>query len=230
MPALTVRRFAVACISLLLFVPPLFAQRQGGGRSGPGTGNPDEHLVPWKYLPKNGELIKQPIVLYWLPASQDEVKRSSLLTSRALLEANERCVGLQIVVPDDAVTIEKLGATGKLPMAILTDAQGRVIRSVSGARGNLALSAVEQALAQELRTQDDVVFRQLTEARTAASNGDTKAAIDLYTKIWDNRCLYPLVGSEAQHRLKDLGVTVHETPAPPPADPNLKVTMPSKRH
>ena len=117
MPApLTLRRFAVASISLLLFVTPLLAQRQGGARSGPGTGNPDEHLVPWKFLPKNGELVRQPIVLYWLPSSQDEVKRSALLTSRALLEASDRCVGLQIVMPDDAVTIDKLGATGKLPI------------------------------------------------------------------------------------------------------------------
>jgi hypothetical protein len=223
------QRFAVACLSLLLFVSPLCAQsgREGRGRYGPGTGNPDEHLVPWKFFQKDAELVKGPVVLYWLPTSQEEIKRSPLLTSHALLEASGRCVGLEIVVPDDAVTIEKLGATGKVPVAVLVDIQGRVIRTVNSVRGNLALPSVEQAVAGELRARDEAVYRELTEARRAASAGEKEKAVDLYMKIWNDRCLYPLVGIEAQRGLKELGMIVRETPTPPPVDPSLKVSTPS---
>jgi hypothetical protein len=37
------------------------------------------------------------------------------------------------------------------------------------------------------------------------------------------------VGTEAQRGLRALGVTVRETAAPPPVDPNMSVTKPSKK-
>ena len=196
---------------------------KGGGRSGLGTGNPDEHLVPWKFLPKGAELDKGQVVVYWLPASLDEVKGSPLLTSHALLEDSARCVGLDIVVPGDSETIDKLGATGKLPMALIIDKDGRVIRQVNNTRAQ----SVERMVSEELNALDDEVFRRLTEAKGLAIAGAKEKSIDLYKKIWDDRCLYPLVGVEAQHALKDLGVIVKETPAPPAVDPSLKVTTPT---
>ena len=183
--------------------------------------------MPWKFLPRGAELDKGQVVIYWLPASLDEVKRSPLLTSHALLEDTARCVGLQIVVPDDAATIEKLGATGKLPMALIIDQDGRVIRQVNNTRGVLRPQSVEQMVSDELNARDDEVFRELTEAKKRASAGEKEKAIDLYKKIWDDRCLYPLVGAEAQHALKGFGVIVKETVAPPPADPNLQVMTPT---
>ena len=220
-----VRRSLVVSMVLLALAASLCAQSRGGqrGRSGPGSGNPDEHLVPWKFLPKGAELVKGPVVVYWLPASLDEVKRSPLLTSHALLEDTARCVELDIVDPGDAATIEKLGATGKLPMALIVDKDGRVIRQVNNTRPH----SVEQMLSEELNARDDEVFRALNEAKKMASAGEKERAIDLYKKIWDDRCLYPLVGAEAQHALKDFGVIVKETVAPPPADPSLKVTTPT---
>jgi hypothetical protein len=199
------------------------SRRGEGGRSGPGTGNPDEHLVPWKFLPRGAELDKGQVAVYWLPASLDEVKRSPLLTSHALLEDSARCVGLDIVVPGDSGTIEKLGATGKVPMALITDKDGRVIRQVNNTRAQ----SVEQMVSEELDALDDEVFRRLSEAKKLASAGAKEKSIDLYRKIWDDRCLYPLVGAEAQHALKDLGVIVKETPAPLAIDPSLKVTTPT---
>jgi hypothetical protein len=220
------RRSLVLSLILVAFAATLDAQSRGG-RYGPGTGNPDEHLVSWKFLPKGAELVKGPLVVYWLPASLDEVKRSPLLTSHALLEDTARCVGLEIVAPDDTVTIEKLGATGKLPMAIIIDMDGRVIRQVNNTRAVLRPQSVEQMVSEELVARDTEVFRELTEAKKSAGAGEKEKSIALYRKIWGDRCLYPLVGAEAQHALKDLGVIVKETPAPPPADPNLKVTTPT---
>jgi hypothetical protein len=223
------RRSLVISMVLLALAASLCAQSHGNerGRSGPGTGNPDEHLVPWKFLAIGAEPVKGLVVVYWLPASLDEVKRSPLLSSQALLEDATRCVELNIVVPGDAATIEKLSATGKLPMALIIDKDGRVIRQVNNTRGVLRPQSVEQMVSEELSARDDGVFRDLTEAKKSASAGEKERAIDLYKKIWDDRCLYPLVGAEAQHALKDFGIIVKETLAPPPADPNLKVMTPT---
>lgn len=56
-----VRRSLVLSMILLALAASLSAQSRGGeqrGRSGPGTGNPDEHLVPWKFLPIGAEPVK----------------------------------------------------------------------------------------------------------------------------------------------------------------------------
>ena len=216
---MTNRRIAFICLLVLAFASTVDAQR---GRYAPGTGNPDEHLVPWKFLPKGTDLVTGPIVIYWLPASLAEVEHSPLRTSQPLLDASARCIGLEIVTPDDAATIEKLGATGKQPMALIVGADGRVIRQVDNSRGVLRPQSVEQMLSEELSVRDDAIFRKLTEAKKEKS-------VDLYKKIWDDRCLYPLLGAEAQRALKDLGVVVTDTPAPPPPDPNLKATKPAAK-
>jgi len=216
---MTNRRIPIVCMVVLALAPTLGAQR---GRYAPGTGNPDEHLVPWKFLPKGADLVKAPVVVYWLPASLAEVEHSPLRTSQALLDASARCIGLEIVTPDDAATIDKLGTAGKQPMALIIGADGRLIRQVNNTRGVLRPQSVEQMLRDELSVRDDAIFRQLTEA-------EREKSVDLYKKIWDDRCLYPLLGAEAQKALKGLGVIVTDTPAPPPPDPNLKVTSPTKK-
>ncbi len=215
---------------LLIFALPLHAQR---GRSGPGTGNPKQHLVPWRFLENGAALVIRfvtktatvtgPVVLYWLPASLDEVEKSPLLTSHVLLEESLRCVGMEIVLPANASIIDKLGAAGSLPAALLVDGHGSVIRRVNNVRG---ASAVERMLTDELNARDEAMYRDITEAKRRASAGEKASAIELYKKIWDDRCLFPLAGSEAQSALKALGVTVHETPTPPPADPNLRKAPP----
>jgi hypothetical protein len=202
-------------LAILFLTPYLFAQRRGG----PGTGNPDEHRVPWKFLEKDAIVDKTPITLYWLPASLDETKRSPLMTSRVLLENSMRCVGLEIVLPENVATIEKLGATGKGPTAVVADAQGNVIRRI---RDLFRVEAVEQILVDELAARDEAMYRQMTEANRAAGAGEKEAAIGLYKKIWDDRCLYPIAGNDAQRALKKLGVIVQEAAAAKPPDPYLQ--------
>jgi len=212
------------CSLLAIGVAPLQAQRRGGEqrRSGPGTGNPEERLVPWKYMAKGSALAKQRLVLYWLPASLDDVEKSPLSTSPTLLEDSSWCLGLQIVAPDDAATIAKLGATGKLPIAVLTDGEGRVIRTVENVRGVLRPASVEKMVTDEFNARDEAMYREMTEAKRFAMNGETQRAIDLYRKVWNDRCLFPVGGTEAQRALKELGVVVHETPTPLAVDPQLK--------
>ena len=208
-------RKVMVCLFLAALASAAGAQSRGG-RGRPGTGNPEEMFVPWKFLPKGADLVKGPLVVYWLPASLAEADHSPLRRSTALLEDTQRCVVLEIVAPDDAATIDKLGATGKLPMAVIMNEDGRVVRQINNTRPQ----AIEQMVAAELSARDDAVFRELAEAKKTKS-------VELYKKIWDDRCLYPLVGREAQRALKDLGVTVTEPPSTLAPDPNLKVTNPT---
>jgi hypothetical protein len=41
--------------------------------------------------------------------------------------------------------------------------------------------------------------------------------------LWDERCLVPTAGTEAQHALKNLGVIVVEPPPHIAVDPNLTI-------
>jgi len=169
-----------------------------------------------------------PLAVYWLPASVEEMDRSPLLTARALLEQSVGCIALQVIVPPNAAVVEKLGVAGKLPIAVLVDRQGAVIRRAENVRGVLRSAAVEQMVGDELRARNDSMYHDITEAKRRADAGDKATAIRLYTKIWDDRCLFPLAGKEAQSALKVLGVVVEEPPAVHPADPNLTVAPPKK--
>lgn len=228
-PASSTSRFVFLLI--LLLVLPVTAQAQRGGgdraRSGPGTGNPGEQLPPWRFVEKEAPPVITPLTLYWLPKSNEEMDRSPLLNSRALLDDSARCVALQAIVPNvpnNAVIAEKLGMAGKLPAAVLVDGHGTVIRRVENAGGILKPSAVELMVSEELSARDEAMFHNITEGKRQADAGDKPKAIDLYRRVWDERCLFPLAGQEAQSALKALGVVVEEVPVPLAADPNLSVT------
>jgi len=191
----------------------------------PGTGDPTERAVPWKFIEQGSAAPKTPVVVYWLPATDKETNESPLLTSRVLFDGASRCVSFVIVQPKDAATIARLGAVGKQPTAVLTDGTGKVTRSVANVHGVLPPVAVEHAVRDELNGRDEAMYRDMTEGRRLAAT-DKSAAIALYRKVWDDRCLYPMAGTEAQHALKGLGVTVVEPPSTLLPDPNLKPSVP----
>lgn len=206
---------------LVLLTASAYAQQTGRTESSPGTGE-KEKLVPWKFFEKGVTAPTTPVALYWLPASEKETNDSPMLTSRALFEGASRCVSTIIVLPQDAAMVAKLGATGKLPMVVFTDSHGTITRSVP----NVRLSAVERALHDELNARDEAMYHAMTDARRLAST-DKNAAIALYRNVWDDRCLFPTVGTEAQHALKALGVTVEEPQSTLAPDPNLTI-LPAK--
>jgi hypothetical protein len=217
---------AIAVVTFCTLLIPLHGlaqSRRGGARSGPGTGDPYESLVPWHFAEKDGAFVDAPLVLYWLPASSKETERSPLLASPELVRDADRCLSFEIVPPEDRVTIEKFGATGKLPALVLADAKGNVLRRVDGAGGRIATASVEKMVRDELGARGDAMYGRVTEARKRVSGGDKQGAIDLYRKLWDERCLFPTAGTEAQQSLKKLGVIVEEPPAHIAIDPNLTI-------
>jgi hypothetical protein len=185
-------------------------------------------VAPWRFVEKDDLAVTTPFALYWLPATNQEMDRSPLLASSALIDDAGRCVSLIAVVPPNDAMVAKLGVTGKLPAAVIVDRSGNVLRRLDHTGGALKANAVEQLVAAELGARDEGMFRDITAAKKKADAGEKDAAIALYRKIWDDRCLYPLAGQEAQAALKPLGVTVEEPATTLLPDPNL-MTTPAKK-
>lgn len=202
----------VCAAALLALTLPAVAQYR------PGTGNPDEHRAPWKFAQDDALPHDHPVTLIWIPSSLEQVEPSKLMTADVMRVAATRCVDLVIVLPERAALVRKLGAEGKVPAAMIVDRKGDVVRRADGGRAE----SVERMLSDELNARDETMYREMRDAGQAAKTGDNAAAIDLYKKIWDDRCLFPLAGTEAQRELKKLGVTVVEPPPTSAVDPQLK--------
>lgn len=213
---------AVVVFSLIFATAAVYAQSERPVRQGPGTGKPDDEMVPWKFAEKGAAIEKAPLTLYWLPATEKEMERSELLSSRALIQDGLRCTRFAIVDPENAATIKLLGATGNVPAALLVNNQGAIIRRVDHIHGALSRAAVERMVHDELTARDEAMYHAMSEGRKRASAGEKEAAIALYKSVWDDRCFFPLAGAEAQRALKTLGVEVHDVPAPIAVDPQLK--------
>jgi len=220
---------ALPCVVLVCLASLAFAQsEQPPRRGGPGTGNPDEHRVPWKFLQTDVLMNDQPVTLYWMPLSLEQAEKSRLMTSATLREAATRCVGLEIILPERTAVLDKLGVAGKIPAALVTDREGHVIRRAENARGALTAEEVERMINAELSARDEAMYKEMIEANQQTAAGNNTAAIDLYKKIWDDRCFFPLAGRDAQRALKNLGVIVKEPPPAPPVDLNVQPATPPK--
>lgn len=205
-----IRLLCTAALAVVL-VPAAFAQ-QAPVRRGPGTGNPDVQLVPWKYLQSDVLVHEAPVTLYWLPANAGQVTQSPLFDSKTLVTAATRCVGFEIVMPERATVLHNLGETGKVPAVLILDRDGKILRKFENPNGELMTRDVEKLLTSELDTRDQAMFRSMMAASQEATAGRNQNAINIYKKIWDDRCLYPLAANEAKRSLAQLGVNVQDTP------------------
>ncbi|HEX8154395.1 MAG TPA: hypothetical protein VF698_14775 [Thermoanaerobaculia bacterium] len=169
------------------------------------AGTPQVSFVPWKVLNRGDKPIEAPLVLYWIPASRDEIRRSELVTSRALTMYASQCVGMQLIRPDDTRTIENLGASEKLPIAILLAGDGEELGRVEPHRGTLSEPEVAELVRDALGEHEAHAELLLDEAKEKAASGETEAAIVLYRRVWDERCVCPRQGKAAQRALKKLG-------------------------
>jgi type IV secretory pathway protease TraF len=160
-------------------------------------------LVPWKVI-EPGESVEAPLVLYWVPSSREELRRSPLLTSNALTLYSSRCVAMRVVRVDDGTRLAKLHVEGELPVAVLADGTGRVIATVDAERGTLSVREVEELVREELETRMASADTLLDEARRRLVEGDVAAAEELYREVWDARCLCPRQGKVAQKALRRL--------------------------
>jgi hypothetical protein len=165
---------------------------------------PGVTFVPWKVLNPGDEPLKGDLVLFWVPATRDEIKRSPMLTSRSLAILASQCVGMQLVRPDDEQTIERL-TLEQLPAAVIVDANGRVITRVTLVDGTLRVADVEKMVRDAVDARDTAADQLLDDARTKAAAGEREDAIRLYRRVAALRCLFPRKARDAERALHKLG-------------------------
>src|SRR5437868_13519954 len=68
----------------------------GGGTSGGGGSSPQVYYVPWKVRAAQDPPIAMGLVLYWFPATTEEVQKSSLRASRTLSLYASQCVSMEL--------------------------------------------------------------------------------------------------------------------------------------
>ena len=180
-----------------------FIAVMAAGGFAPSAGERHVSLVPWKVI-EPGESVDAPLILYWVPASPDDLRRSPLLTSDELTLYSSRCVAMRVVRVDDGARLATLSVDGELPVAVLADGTGRVIAVVEGERGALSVIEVEELVREELETRTASADTLLDEARRHAAEGDVDAAQELYREVWNARCLCPRQGKAAQKALRRL--------------------------
>src|SRR6266404_2999937 len=203
------RSIAVALLALF-FIQTSFATCGGGGggggggmsnNGGGGGSNTPVYIVPWKKVapaPAGG------LVLYWFPASNNELKNSSLKESRTLSLYASQCVAMQ-VADAQAPNADKLIGDSKLPIAVLATAEGTPVSKVENTNGKLKVSDVEKVVESQMKQRESALDGQLKDAADKVKAGDKDSAIKIYRAVLDQKCLFPKKAREAAKQLKNLG-------------------------
>ena len=204
----------LATFLIILFsLSPAWATCGGGG--GGGTGGvaggprnegpaPTVYNVPWKIWEARTAPNKG-LVLYWFPATNDEVKRSPLNASRILTIYSGQCVAMTVA---DARTPELKQFVGEsaVPFAVLANADGTPINKVESTGGKLKVLQVEKLVEAEMKQRESSLDTQLKSAKEKAKAGDNDGAIALLKSVAEEKCLFPKKAKDAAKELKKLGV------------------------
>jgi tetratricopeptide (TPR) repeat protein len=207
---LTHRILSFALIAILL-VPQTWATCGGGGGGGMGgmgggsSSGSQTYAVPWKVINATPTL-KEGLALYWLPLSQTELEKSSLLYSQVLSDYASHCVSMGIV--DQRTPLgQKLAANDKLPVALLVQPDGTVISKLENKDGKLNVSDVEKVLETEMKKRESALKEKTESAKSKAKAGDNQGAIAELRTVYEQKCLFPGRAKDAAKELKKLGVT-----------------------
>ncbi|MBV8516856.1 MAG: hypothetical protein JO197_05560 [Acidobacteria bacterium] len=183
----------IAAISLLLT-----------GASALADGEPAAVLVPWKLLVHDAHEVPgdAALVLYWVPASPDELRHAALLASAELVAASH-CVAMRVVRSDDAEMLERLDVE-QLPVAVLADGDGHVVARIESRNGVLGLADVESMVRKALERQRAAAEEALDDAAKHADAGERDAAVVLYERVAKQRCICPRQARDAQRALRKI--------------------------
>ena len=207
------RGMAVIMILLVLVsAPQSWATCGGGGGGGMGGMNSGANAteqvyhVPWKVITPQDAPVAAGLVLYWLPSSTEELKKSSLLNSRTLSLYAAQCVTMGVV---DAGTPlgQKLKEGDKLPVAVLATPDGTAVGKAENQNGFLKVEQVEKLVEVEMKKREAAAKEKLEDAKSKAKSGDNQNAIVEYREVLGQKCLLPNQAKDAAKNLKKLGVT-----------------------
>jgi tetratricopeptide (TPR) repeat protein len=215
---------ALATLLIVLFsLSPVWATcggGGGGGTGGVGGGNsgmgpaPVVYKVPWniwdaRTMPNKG------LVLYWFPASNTEVQRSPMKTSRILTLYAAQCVTMTVAdakIPQ----LQPIIGDSALPVAVLASADGAPIKKVESTGGKLKIDEVEKTVEAEMKQRETALDTKLKDAKDKIKAGDKDGAIALLKPVAEEKCLFPKKAKEASKELKKLGVEeIGSIPASP---------------
>jgi len=219
---------ALATLLIVLFsLSPVWATCGGGGGGGTGgvggggSGSgpaPVVYKVPWKIYEAKAAPNKG-LVLYWFPASNDELKKSSLLASRILTLYSAQCVTMTVADAKQP-ELQPIIGDSALPVAILASADGSPIKKIENTGGKLKVDQVEKVLDAEMKTREGTLDSKIKEAKDKAKGGDNDGAIALLKPVAQEKCLFPKKAKDAAKELKKLGVSeeIGSIPAAPVFD------------
>src|SRR5438128_1159516 len=176
----------------------------GGMSGGNGGGsNAPVYIVPWKLrAPKDPPAMG--LVLYWFPASQNELKNSSLRESRTLSLYATQCVSMEYGT-NETPNADKLLGESKLPVAVLATPDGAPVNKIEAKDGKLKVGDVEKLVESEVKQRESLVDAQIKDAADKAKAGDKDSAIKIYRAVLDQKCMFPKKAKEAAKQLKNLG-------------------------
>jgi tetratricopeptide (TPR) repeat protein len=207
-----------AFILVFAFVTtPVWATCGGGGGGGGGgmtsnnnnSGNGNNAVVyhvPW-VIPKDGDKpATEGMILYWFPASKQELQNSSLRESRDLSLYAGQCVKMQLA-DGHTPNADKLMGDSKLPVAVLANPDGTVVNKLENTNGKLKVTDVEKLVGTEVKNRSANLDKNLTDAKAKADSGDKAGAIELYKTVAAEKCMFPKKAKTATAELKKLGET-----------------------
>ena len=156
-------------------------------------------FVPWKVLDASAAPASGVFVLYWIPASPEDLKRSDLVTSRALAVYSARCVAMHVVRVDDTDRLNALVVT-ELPVAVLADGH----RQLARLNGPLRVGDVEAMVGAEFDAREVEANEMRDAARECLRNGDAAEAKRLFREVARQRCSFPRQAKAAARALRRL--------------------------
>jgi tetratricopeptide (TPR) repeat protein len=213
----------LATLLILTFsLTPVWATCGGGG--GGGTGGvaggssnsgpaPTVYNVPWTVWAPTTAPLKG-LVLYWFPATNDELKKSPMRSSRILTLYSAQCVSMQVADPR-ASELQKFVGESKPPVAVLASPDGMPIKKLENIDGKLKVDQVEKAVEGEMKQRESALEESIKSAKEKIKSGDNAGAIALLKPVAQEKCLFPKKAKDAAKELKKLGEDVGFIPASP---------------
>jgi len=213
-PASLLARSLSVLLMTLFAVSPAWATCGGGGGGGgggmsggssSGGAAAETYPVPWKIRDAKTPPAKG-LVLYWFPASKEEIQKSSLRMSRTLSLYASQCISMELAdtrVPN----ADKLVGESKLPVAVIATPEGAPVSKVENTGGKLKVEAVEKVLVTEVKGRESALDQQLKDAKAKAAAGEKEEAIKLFQAVAEQKCMFPGKAKTAAKELKKLGVT-----------------------
>lgn len=162
-------------------------------------------FVPWKVLDPGAAPADAPLVLYWIPSSPDELKRSELVVSERLTAYAGRCVAMHVIRAEDGAAVSRVSAGHKLPVVVLMDGDAALAR-VDNDGGLLRVGDVEAAVRSAVEGRQAAVDAALSDAKKRLAAGDIEEAASIYRSVAAQRCMFPREAKAAARALRKLGL------------------------